>query len=87
VTPPLSFTDDYTWMRDGEKEYLKEYYDLTERAAEEIQRDFVVPEEFPGKDVVITALGTGSSIPSKYRNGNIVSQKNTTVRYPRRPLS
>ncbi|GJJ73180.1 ribonuclease Z [Entomortierella parvispora] len=68
VTKPISFEDDYTWMRDGDKEYLREYYKLAEQATEEIKAEFSKPEEFPGKDVVISTLGTGSSIPGKYRN-------------------
>lgn len=30
-----------------------------------------VSENFPGQDVEIVTLGTGSSIPAKYRNGKI----------------
>lgn len=28
-----------------------------------------ISEDFPGKDVEVVTLGTGSSIPAKYRNG------------------
>ncbi|KAG0367805.1 hypothetical protein BGZ54_003219 [Gamsiella multidivaricata] len=49
--------------------YMKEYYELADKANEEIAKDIkTYSEEIPGKDVILTALGTGSSHPSKYRN-------------------
>ncbi|KAF9921554.1 hypothetical protein FBU30_008389 [Linnemannia zychae] len=60
---------DYTFLEESPKEYLREYYGLAMKAKEEINKEKALDNtEIPGKDVVITALGTGSSHPSKYRN-------------------
>ncbi|KAF9101300.1 hypothetical protein BGX29_005816 [Mortierella sp. GBA35] len=70
VVQPLEMCKDYSSLKESPKEYLREYYSLALKAQEEIaqeERDFGVTE-VPGKDVVLTALGTGSSHPSKYRN-------------------
>ncbi|KAF9206105.1 Zinc phosphodiesterase ELAC protein 2 [Haplosporangium sp. Z 27] len=50
------------------KPYLQEYYDLAEKVNEDIAREAKTDNDFPGSEVVLTALGTGSSHPSKYRN-------------------
>lgn len=40
------------------------------RVAVQIESDArAQAEKSPGDDIVVTALGTGSSLPSKYRNG------------------
>ncbi|KAF9184264.1 hypothetical protein BGZ51_003462 [Haplosporangium sp. Z 767] len=69
VTKPLELFKDYEFLKNSPKPYLQEYYELAEKAQEEISRcEETYTEEIPGKDVVLTALGTGSSHPSKYRN-------------------
>ncbi|CAO3563150.1 unnamed protein product [Mortierella alpina] len=69
VVKPMSLPTDFKFLRDSEKAYLREYYELAEKAQEEILRDIESnPQHFPGHDVVLTALGTGSSHPSKHRN-------------------
>ncbi|KAG0198567.1 Zinc phosphodiesterase ELAC protein 2 [Mortierella sp. GBA30] len=68
VIRPFSFDKNYESLKNHEKEYMKEYYELTEKMQEEIAKDKDNMEQFPGHDVVLTALGTGSSHPSKYRN-------------------
>ena len=52
-------------------------------AVEEVKQDVAGSHSeanIPGKDVVITTLGTGSTLPSKYRNGKffILYQNNYT---------
>ncbi|KAF9276888.1 hypothetical protein BGZ68_009684 [Mortierella alpina] len=69
VVKPMSLPTDFKFLKDSEKAYLREYYELAEKAREEILRDIESnPQHFPGHDVVLTALGTGSSHPSKHRN-------------------
>ncbi|KAG0046168.1 hypothetical protein BGZ83_008642 [Gryganskiella cystojenkinii] len=63
-----SYTDDYTSMRDDKKQYMREYYSVAEQVIQEAEVELAKLRDFPGKDVVLTSLGTGSSIPSKYRN-------------------
>jgi hypothetical protein len=53
--------DDALWT-----EYLK----AVEEINKEIQSTNADLINFPGKDVIVTTLGTGSALPSKYRNGN-----------------
>ena len=39
------------------------------------------PEAIPGKDVSVCTLGTGSAIPSKFRNGELFTVHFTLARY------
>jgi ribonuclease Z len=41
---------------------------LFEQARDNVKAT-IQPQPRPGDDVVVTTLGTGSSMPSKYRNG------------------
>ncbi|KAG0231928.1 Zinc phosphodiesterase ELAC protein 2 [Actinomortierella wolfii] len=71
VIPPLilqDYLDDEELLAD--KEYLKEYVELANKAHEEIEaeKQQLAALSIPGREVVVTALGTGSSHPSKYRN-------------------
>lgn len=51
------------------KQHIKEYYELVQKAKDDIANDpTAYSEVFPGMDIVMTTLGTGSSHPSKYRN-------------------
>lgn len=69
VIPPLELFKDHSSLKNSPKDYLREYYSLAMKAQEEIAKEKAFgPTEVPGKDVVLTALGTGSSHPSKYRN-------------------
>ncbi|KAI1295847.1 hypothetical protein EDD11_007705 [Mortierella claussenii] len=70
VISPLRPFLDHEIGREQAKPYMKEYYSLAEQANAEIAKELVdnPSEDFAGKDVVLTALGTGSSHPSKYRN-------------------
>ncbi|KAG0069504.1 Zinc phosphodiesterase ELAC protein 2 [Linnemannia elongata] len=69
VIPPLELFKDHSSLKNSPKDYLREYYNLAMKAQEEIAKEKAFgPTEVPGKDVVLTALGTGSSHPSKYRN-------------------
>ncbi|KAK3842743.1 MAG: beta-lactamase-like protein [Linnemannia gamsii] len=69
VIKPLEVYKDYDFLKNSPQEYLREYYSLAMKAQEEIEKEkaFGVTEVL-GKDVVMTALGTGSSHPSKHRN-------------------
>ncbi|KAK3824590.1 MAG: beta-lactamase-like protein [Benniella sp.] len=62
--------EDFEEESPGEmKQFLKDYYGLAEKAKEDIAKDLALcPEVFPGMDISLTTLGTGSSHPSKYRN-------------------
>jgi len=55
-------TDDALW-----NEYLK----TVEKIKNDIQSTKLDLVQFPGNDVIVTTLGTGSALPSKYRNGNL----------------
>ncbi|KAI8599324.1 beta-lactamase-like protein [Dissophora ornata] len=70
VRPMEPFQDhELAKNRDDIKPYMKEYYELADTTLGDIAADLESErEEFPGKEVVLTALGTGSSHPSKYRN-------------------
>ncbi|KAK3815639.1 MAG: beta-lactamase-like protein [Linnemannia elongata] len=69
VIPPLELFKDHSSLKNSSKDYLRDYYSLAMKAQEEIAKEKAFgPTEVPGKDVVLTALGTGSSHPSKYRN-------------------
>ncbi|KAF9107465.1 hypothetical protein BGX27_008728 [Mortierella sp. AM989] len=68
VVEPLRPFEDNAANGKEVKPYLKEYYELAEKTREEIARESKSASEFPGSEVVLTALGTGSSHPSKYRN-------------------
>ncbi|KAF9909274.1 Zinc phosphodiesterase ELAC protein 2 [Linnemannia zychae] len=69
VVEPLEIYKNHDQLKNSSKEYLREYYRLAQEAQEEIEKEKAFgATEFPGKDVVLTALGTGSSHPSKYRN-------------------
>ncbi|KAG0335250.1 hypothetical protein BG004_000073 [Podila humilis] len=69
VVEPLALDTDFTFLRESPKPYLQEYYGLTEKVQQEIAADEAADNEvFPGRDVVLTSLGTGSSHPSKHRN-------------------
>ncbi|KAF9974037.1 Zinc phosphodiesterase ELAC protein 2 [Actinomortierella ambigua] len=72
VIPPLVLRndadDDERFI--GGKEYMREYVALAKQAHEaiEAEKEQLAALNIPGRDVVVTALGTGSSHPSKYRN-------------------
>jgi ribonuclease Z len=52
-----------------EIENNQEYAKAVKLARAEADKVDTEAENFPGKDVEIVTLGTGSSIPAKYRNG------------------
>lgn len=52
-----------------EIENNQEYAEAVRLAKAEADKVDTETEDFPGKDVEIVTLGTGSSIPAKYRNG------------------
>lgn len=52
-----------------EIENNQEYAEAVKLAKAEADKVDTETEDFPGKDVEIVTLGTGSSIPAKYRNG------------------
>lgn len=82
VVKPMTLDSNYDSLKDHPKQYLREYYELSEKAQQDIAADAASTlEEFPGQNVVLTALGTGSSHPSKYRNGKqlLVSQVRPNV--------
>ncbi|KAG0356174.1 hypothetical protein BG005_004902 [Podila minutissima] len=69
VVKPMTLYPNYDSLKEHPKPYMREYYELSEKAQLDIAADVAsASEEFPGRDVVLTALGTGSSHPSKYRN-------------------
>ncbi|KAG0093309.1 hypothetical protein BGZ92_006417 [Podila epicladia] len=69
VVKPMTLDSNYDSLKEHPKPYMREYYELAEKAQQDIAADVTsASEEFPGRDVVLTALGTGSSHPSKYRN-------------------
>jgi ribonuclease Z len=70
VIQPLEIHKDHDPLKNSSQEYLRDYYSLAMKAQEEIEKEKAFgATEIPGQDVVLTALGTGSSHPSKYRNG------------------
>ncbi|KAF9999725.1 Zinc phosphodiesterase ELAC protein 2 [Entomortierella chlamydospora] len=68
VVKPLRRLDEQEFSGGEIKPYLQEYYELAEKAKGNIKGESGIAEDFPGSEVVMTALGTGSSHPSKYRN-------------------
>ncbi|KAF9585055.1 Zinc phosphodiesterase ELAC protein 2 [Lunasporangiospora selenospora] len=69
VISPLEIYKDHKHLEENSKEYLREYWKLAKQARDEIAKDTTIQtKNIPGKEVVLTTLGTGSSHPSKYRN-------------------
>lgn len=59
------------------KEVWTEYLELAEAAKESVRAARVARVDkpaLPGGDIKVTALGTGSAMPSKYRNGELRCQ-------------
>jgi ribonuclease Z len=54
-----------------EIEQNEEYTHAVKLARIEASKVDLNKESYPGQDVEIVTLGTGSSIPAKYRNGNV----------------
>jgi hypothetical protein len=50
-------------------ESLDDYLNIAEEVKQDVARSHSEAKNIPGKDVIITTLGTGSTFPSKYRNG------------------
>ena len=50
-------------------ESSNDYLNAVEEVKQDVARSHSEAENIPGKDVIITTLGTGSTLPSKYRNG------------------
>lgn len=46
-----------------------DYLNIAEEVKQDVARSHSEAKNIPGKDVIITTLGTGSTFPSKYRNG------------------
>lgn len=64
LTLPASELEQH-WSKEN-PEFVKEVL----QAREEIWMEQIEPRvESPGDDLVVSPLGTGSSLPSKYRNG------------------
>lgn len=57
-------------MVERNKEVWERYVQLAEEAREEVGKA-EGREEKVGDGIVVTPLGTGSAIPSKYRNGEL----------------
>ncbi|GES97863.1 beta-lactamase-like protein [Rhizophagus clarus] len=49
-------------------ESLGDYLNIAEEVKQDVARSHSEAKNIPGKDVIITTLGTGSTFPSKYRN-------------------
>lgn len=80
VIQPMELFKDFSPLKNSPKDYLREYYSMALKAREEIAKEKAFgPTEVPGKDVVLTSLGTGSSHPSKYRNGKCLLKFNSTM--------
>jgi hypothetical protein len=47
----------------------RELAELFARVKKRVLEEEITRTSKPGDDVVVTTLGTGSSLPSKYRNG------------------
>lgn len=74
IIPPVNLLNDgHASLTSSDMSYLRDYCQLADRAKETIARDqsrmALRRGSIPGKDVVMTSLGTGSCRPSKYRNG------------------
>ena len=71
---PMTHPDGSFDFDAARKDIRPEYLRLAEEARETVIREEREEglEELPGKDVEIITLGTGSAMPSKYRNGNIL---------------
>ena len=50
-------------------ESLSDYLNIAEEVKQDVAGSLSEVKNIPGKDVIITTLGTGSTLPSKYRNG------------------
>ncbi|KAG0290120.1 hypothetical protein BGZ98_003586, partial [Dissophora globulifera] len=69
LADPLLPFHDHEVAKEKASPYMLEYYGLAEKANAEIEKELKGKKvEFPGSEVELTALGTGSSHPGKYRN-------------------
>ncbi|KAG0029084.1 Zinc phosphodiesterase ELAC protein 2 [Podila clonocystis] len=68
VVEPTEMPKDFAELERYNPVFLQDYSGRADKALRDIAQDPGTEQEFPGKDVVLTALGTGSSKPSKYRN-------------------
>ncbi|KAF9159871.1 Zinc phosphodiesterase ELAC protein 2 [Actinomortierella ambigua] len=90
VIPPLVLRDHEDDERlVANKEYMREYITLAKQARQEIEAEQsqLAALPIPGREVVMTALGTGSSHPSKYRNvsATLVTMENEKVSSKEQP--
>ncbi|CAG8440575.1 11933_t:CDS:10 [Diversispora eburnea] len=49
-------------------EKMDEYLNIATEVRQEVANISNISKDIPGKDIVVTTLGTGSTLPSKYRN-------------------
>ncbi|KAF9338391.1 Zinc phosphodiesterase ELAC protein 2 [Podila minutissima] len=68
VVEPTELPKDFAELERYNPVFLQDYSGRADKVLRDIAQDPETEQEFPGKDVVLTALGTGSSKPSKYRN-------------------
>lgn len=69
--PDMVAKEKFTFSREEAlKTALPEYLEIARKARERVEMDESLREleDIPGKDVEILTLGTGSALPSKYRN-------------------
>jgi len=72
VVEPTELPKDFAELEKYNSEFLHEYSGKADEVLRDIAQDPETEQAFPGKDVMLTALGTGSSRPSKYRNGKLI---------------
>jgi len=51
---------------------LNDYLNVVEEVKHDIIESHSEVKDIPGKDVAVTTFGTGSTLPSKYRNGKFL---------------
>ncbi|KFH66572.1 hypothetical protein MVEG_07097 [Podila verticillata NRRL 6337] len=68
VVEPTELPKDFTELQKYNSVFLQDYSERADKVLRDIAQDPEMEQAFPGKDVMLTALGTGSSKPSKYRN-------------------
>jgi len=48
---------------------LDDYLKIAEEVKQDVAESHSEAKNIPDKDIIVTTLGTGSTLPSKYRNG------------------
>lgn len=73
--PSSNYVDTFHGVADAGAELTPELARAFAQVRDDVRATMATrnPRPKPGDDIIITALGTGSSMPSKYRNGQSLS--------------